>query len=39
LKTLTQYGIPVKTTTLHDSDFVNRMQPIKLTKRKKNLEQ
>jgi hypothetical protein len=23
------YGIPVKTATLHDSDFVNRMQPIK----------
>jgi hypothetical protein len=23
------YGILVKTATLHDSDFVNRMQPIK----------
>jgi hypothetical protein len=26
------YGIPIKAATIHDSDFVDRMQPIKLTK-------
>jgi hypothetical protein len=24
-------GIPVKTATIHDNDFVNRMKPTKLT--------